>query len=108
MSALPNPIQPTAPTPVPAKPTVVPHGPKPGGPWKGLTLLALIAALGYKGYQWLAKPATDTTVFASVKTIEALHGLEDEPDSLALDDPEDIHWLRQVGAQALMLAKGFV
>lgn len=73
MSAVPNPSQPTTPAPLPSKPVLVPHEPK-RGPWKGLIAFVLIAALGYLGYQWLAKPATDTTVFASVKTATVAAG----------------------------------
>lgn len=74
MSAVPNPIQPA--TPASPKPALVPgpEEPKKGGPWKGLSILAVIGVLGYLGYQWLAKPTTDTTVFAAVKTATVASG----------------------------------
>ena len=77
MSAVPNPIQPAAPSspqPAPLQPVPGPEEPKKGGPWKGLSILAVLGVLGYLGYQWLAKPTTDTTVFAAVKTATVAAG----------------------------------
>ena len=74
MSAVPNPNPPVQPKgPLPAAPSL-PEEPKRGGPWKSLIALAVVGLLGYLGYQWYTQPATDTTVFASVKTATAVQG----------------------------------
>ncbi len=75
MSAVPNPTEPDSPQPAPLRPAIAPPGePKKGGPWKILAALAAVSVLGYLGYQWLAKPTTDTTVFAAVKTATVTQG----------------------------------
>ena len=77
MSAVPNPNlpseQPRVPVVVPA-PSLPPDEPKRGGPWKSLIGLAVVGLLGYLGYQWATQPATDTTVFAAVRTVTAAQG----------------------------------
>ncbi len=76
MSAVPNPNlpseQPKLPVVVPS-PSLPPDEPK-RGPWKSLIGLAVAGLLGYLGYQWATQPATDTSVFADVRTATAAHG----------------------------------
>ena len=75
MSAVPNPIPPA---PEPLKPLIVtPSAEPPEKPKSPLGIVALVAGLaigGYLLYQWMAKPSTDGTVFAAVKTAPITFG----------------------------------
>jgi hypothetical protein len=78
MSAVPNP---SSPSPEPLKPLIVaPSSPSAEPPEKSKSPWGLIATVigvvvgGYLLYQWLAKPSTDGTVFAAVKTATVTQG----------------------------------
>jgi hypothetical protein len=78
MSAVPNPNPQPAETPKLPFVTPSPAAPPPEeprrGPWKSIAAFAVIGVLGYLGYQWAARPSTDTTVFAAAKTARAAQG----------------------------------